>query len=215
MCLFIHYLSCVACLIHEFESGVGWDHHVYGVTLLVGPFNLAAGGNLYQFSKKPIDNWPLIRYVKLRVAHAPRMPGTLPTTAGLRSRHASRHVRDGVGGWGGHQGTYECYKMPSPKFYAMFVRRSTQRPRGHQLRMTTPKEDRDLLCKFKHAHWQFMGVLVKGYVSVVSTTMMTSSNGNIFRITGHLCGEFTGLRWIPRTKASDAELCCFIWSASE
>ena len=23
--------------------------------------------------------------------------------------------------------------------------------------------------------------------------MMTSSNGNIFRITGHLCGEFTGL----------------------
>ena len=35
--------------------------------------------------------------------------------------------------------------------------------------------------------------------------MMTSSNGNIFRVTGHLCGEFTGLRWIPHTKASDAE----------
>ena len=33
---------------------------------------------------------------------------------------------------------------------------------------------------------------------------MTSSNGNIFRVTGHLCGEFTGPRWIPRTKASDA-----------
>ena len=27
--------------------------------------------------------------------------------------------------------------------------------------------------------------------------MMTSSNGNIFRVTGHLCGEFTGRRWIP------------------
>ena len=27
--------------------------------------------------------------------------------------------------------------------------------------------------------------------------MMTSSNGNIFRATGHLCGEFTGPRWIP------------------
>ena len=26
---------------------------------------------------------------------------------------------------------------------------------------------------------------------------MTSSNGNIFRVTGHLCGEFTGHRWIP------------------
>ena len=34
--------------------------------------------------------------------------------------------------------------------------------------------------------------------------MMTSSNGNIFRVTGYLCGEFTGGRWIPRTKASDA-----------
>ena len=35
--------------------------------------------------------------------------------------------------------------------------------------------------------------------------MMTSSNGNIFRITGPLCGEFTGHRWIPLTKASDGE----------
>ena len=45
--------------------------------------------------------------------------------------------------------------------------------------------------------------------------MMTSSNGNIFRVTGHLCGEFTGPRWIPRTKASDAGLWCFLWCASE
>ena len=45
--------------------------------------------------------------------------------------------------------------------------------------------------------------------------MMTSSNGNICRVTGHLCGEFTGPRWIPHTKASDAELWCFLSSASE
>ena len=32
------------------------------------------------------------------------------------------------------------------------------------------------------------------------------------RITGPLCGEFTGPRWIPLTKASDAELGCFLWS---
>ena len=32
---------------------------------------------------------------------------------------------------------------------------------------------------------------------------MTSSNGNIFRVTGPLCGEFTGHQWIPSTKASD------------
>ena len=28
-----------------------------------------------------------------------------------------------------------------------------------------------------------------------------------------LCGEFTGDRWILRTKASDSELWCFLWSA--
>ena len=41
---------------------------------------------------------------------------------------------------------------------------------------------------------------------------MTSSNGNIFRVTDHLCGEFTGHRWIPRTKAINAELWYFLWS---
>ena len=42
---------------------------------------------------------------------------------------------------------------------------------------------------------------------------MTSSNGNIFLVNGHLCEEFTGHRWIPRTKASDAKLWCVLWSA--
>ena len=43
--------------------------------------------------------------------------------------------------------------------------------------------------------------------------VMTSSNGNCFCVTGPLCGEFNGHRWIPLTKASDAELWCFLWSA--
>ena len=43
--------------------------------------------------------------------------------------------------------------------------------------------------------------------------MMTSSNGNIFRVTDHLCGEFTSHRLIPHTKASDAKLWFFLWSA--
>ena len=30
--------------------------------------------------------------------------------------------------------------------------------------------------------------------------MMTSSNGNIFRVTGSLCGEFTDHRWISRIR---------------
>ena len=30
--------------------------------------------------------------------------------------------------------------------------------------------------------------------ATLSHSIMTSSNGNIFRVTGHLCGEFTGYR---------------------
>ena len=36
-----------------------------------------------------------------------------------------------------------------------------------------------------------------------------------FRVSGHLWGEFTGHRWFPLTKASDAELWRFLWSAPE
>ena len=47
----------------------------------------------------------------------------------------------------------------------------------------------------------------------IPSPMMTPSNGNISCVTRHLCGEFNGPRWIPHTKASDAELWCFLWSA--
>ena len=53
---------------------------------------------------------------------------------------------------------------------------------------------------------QFLGI------HLLTVSMMTSSKGNIFRVTGHLCGEFTGDRWISRIKASDTELWCFLWS---
>ena len=46
-------------------------------------------------------------------------------------------------------------------------------------------------------------------------SMMTSSNGNIFRVTDPLRGEFTGHRLIPRTKASGEELWCFLSSVPE
>ena len=38
---------------------------------------------------------------------------------------------------------------------------------------------------------------------------VTTSRGNIFRVTGPLCGESTGHRWMPLTKASDADLLVF------
>ena len=81
-----------------------------------------------------------------------------------------------------------------------------------------------LLCVQPHAsqytsgHSWFqrcLGRLVPRPRGLIRPYMMTSSNGNIFRVTGHLCGEFTGLRWSPHTKASDAELWCLLWSTSE
>ena len=44
--------------------------------------------------------------------------------------------------------------------------------------------------------------------------MMTSSNGNIFRVTDHLWGESTGDRWIPSQKAVTRRALVFslIWA---
>ena len=39
-----------------------------------------------------------------------------------------------------------------------------------------------------------------------------SSDGIISHITGPSCEEYTGHRWIPLTKASDADLWYFLWS---
>ena len=52
-------------------------------------------------------------------------------------------------------------------------------------------------------------------ISLYRFNMMTSSNGNIIRVTDDLREEFIDHQWIPRTNASDAELCCFLWSAPE
>ena len=49
-------------------------------------------------------------------------------------------------------------------------------------------------------------------ISQLLWIMMTSSSENIFRDTGPLLGESTGYRWIPLTKASDADLWGFLWS---
>ena len=69
----------------------------------------------------------------------------------------------------------------------------------------------ELLAAAKmHKAWMTCEALYRHYtknslsdctIHIWDICMMTSSNGNIFRVTGHLCGEFTGHRWIPCTKA--------------
>ena len=61
-----------------------------------------------------------------------------------------------------------------------------------------------------------LGVTMYNTTSVrTSSVMMTSSNENIFRVTGPLWRESTGHRWIPLTNANDAELWSFLRSAPE
>ena len=52
-------------------------------------------------------------------------------------------------------------------------------------------------------------------LKTVLCVMMMSSNGNIFCVTSPLWGQSTSHRWIPLTKASDAQLWCFLWSVPE
>ena len=61
-----------------------------------------------------------------------------------------------------------------------------------------------ILMKFEF-YFQEMGMKMlsaklRPFVAAIvqaTFSMMTSSNGNIFRVTGPLCGEFTGDRCIP------------------
>ena len=79
--------------------------------------------------------------------------------------------------------------------------------------MKKTKDPRHLHCDKSipatHGGWNDSSPVWDRFIPHESQVMMTSSNGNIFRVTGPLCGEFTGDRWIPITKASDAELWCF------
>ena len=58
-------------------------------------------------------------------------------------------------------------------------------------------------------------IYVSPFLNILNCDHDDVIKGSIFRVTGPLCGEFTGHRWIPRTKASDAELWCFLLSSHE
>ena len=60
------------------------------------------------------------------------------------------------------------------------------------------------------------GLMYQGVIrSTIALYMMPLSNGNIFRVTGPLWGEYKYHRWVPLTKASDRELWCFLRSTPE
>ena len=53
------------------------------------------------------------------------------------------------------------------------------------------------VCLSNYEQLETHGCIINTVDTDIEVIMMTSSNGNIFRVAGHLCGEFTGLRWIP------------------
>ena len=52
--------------------------------------------------------------------------------------------------------------------------------------------DKIMITHFNETHTPQGGRAIKLIGLCVIKFMMTSSNGNIYRVTGHLCGEFTG-----------------------
>ena len=60
-----------------------------------------------------------------------------------------------------------------------------------------------LKSSFIHRNFRLFFILTHNFHGIHAVkywfNMITSSNGNIFRVTGPLCGEFAGHRWIPRT----------------
>ena len=76
----------------------------------------------------------------------------------------------------------------------------------------TDGEEYDLCCQQLRTSYRKDNYGFTGHVTI--KYIMTSSNRNIFCVTGLLCREFTGHQWIPHIKASGMELWCFfsIWA---
>ena len=74
-------------------------------------------------------------------------------------------------------------------------------PVRHNVSMYSCHDRAGQYCQYVTATSAYWGRRYRHILSAKQhETMMTSSNGNIFRVTGPLCGEFTGHRWIPPNK---------------
>ena len=75
------------------------------------------------------------------------------------------------------------------------------------------------LIRPSHAREYLYGYVATWGISkahkIIASCMLSSSTGIIFCVTGPLCLEFIGQRWIVLTKASDAEPWCLLWFTPE
>ena len=174
---------------------------------------------------------PLARYVKLQVAHVPGMPGAFSPPSLVSDSDMYRGTCVTQVPW--------CMTglLTSGFLRSRWRGKRSQCMSGKRL-MKRVSLCPGVMSAFESSYWSPDVINVSGYYGTSrelcelcvlminiswdiddgflhGSLMKTSSNGTIFRVTGHLCGEFTDPRWIPRTKASDAELWCFLSFASE
>ena len=94
-------------------------------------------------------------------------------------------------------------------------------PHFRLIRVRNHSNEPMLLGNLLYSWWcsalKNIGLFIFTWIEYVHppNNMMTSSNGNTFHDTGPLCEEITGYRWIPRKKASEPGLWCFLWSVPE
>ena len=78
----------------------------------------------------------------------------------------------------------------------------------------------------ENSKWLFRSTMAKSVHNILVYTWNDDWIGSFFPWWRHqmetfsallalVCGEFTGHRWIPLSKATDRELWCFLWSAPE
>ena len=161
----------------------------------------ASGYKSHVFYDYPGNNW--IEYHK---------DSTLLTTAIRHKTHGSKSTNSATV-WSQDYWKALIYNISTKWRYICSITYWLETPTKTRWKQMSPINTESCTSMSFARFERIMFYFSHGYLFCVN--MMTSSNGIIFRVTGQFCWEFNGNRWIPRTKASDAELWYFLWSAPE
>ena len=133
------------------------------------------------------------------------MPARLPKRAGYICREIRPFIQYSMSGITDDPWMLSIVLIASPKFVPnVFNRGCSQR-----IRRLIHLDDALLWENLGNCPGTMTCSIIVLMTSRPSTAWWRHQMEKTFCVTGLLCGEFTGHRWIPRTKASDAELWYF------
>ena len=144
---------------HHADRIENWDLHLHCTCRITPPFH-----------------GPLTRYVKLRVAHAPGMPGTFSLspgskeTASSQSRHAPRHVRHALAVM--HVG------IANPRWRGKHFRHSRRRCNGQFYVSGKRPMQQGSLCM-----WNPLSCMYKTWTNWQITCPMAYNNASLRKVT--------------------------------